>query len=151
MSKKIVPLRDTSRLHEILNGGSDEDLDKISNDLFQAAEDDPYFANIASDWLQYGRHGNDSDNERAAHFRKIAIEALVPDAIFDHALILDNGGSTQKSQALGYYVLSAILGDDDAIEALSNFFLYGESVHQDYFIAGALRKHVNLLRSRLED
>jgi hypothetical protein len=136
-------------LRRTLETGTEEDFAKISKSLLNAAKDDPAFANIAADWLYYGRYGNSKNEELAASFRQKAIEALIPDAIYDHALILEGKGNSGARTALPYYVLSAVLGDPNAIGALSEYFLYGEEFNTDYFIAGALKKHENLIRDKM--
>lgn len=135
-------------LKRVLKTGSDEDLAEVADALFAAAEGDPGFANIAADWLQYGRYGVVKDERRAATFRWKAVEALIPDAVYDHALILEAKDDVGTKAALPYYILAAVLGDADAIAALSEYFLYGEEFATDYFISGGLKKHENLLRQR---
>lgn len=130
----------------LLETGSDDELAKAADALFAAAADDPGFANIAADWLQYGRYGVATDEKRAALFRAKAVEALIPDAIYDHALITESQADCGAKTALPYYILAAVLGDPDGMAALAEYFLYGEEVETDYFIAGALTKHANLIR-----
>lgn len=140
-----------SLVRRILESEAHEEYPNIAGDLLEVATDIPGLANIASDWLEYGRFGLKKDAELAAFYRKIAIEALLPDAIYDHALILEGQGGEDQKRALGYYILSAVLGDPDAIRALSDFFLYGENSPADYFVSGSLRKHENLIRSKNAD
>lgn len=139
-----------NKLKQVLETGTDDDLSEVSDALFAAAEADPSFANIAADWLQYGRYGVLKDEARAAYYRSKAVEALIPDAVYDHALILEGKDDDGTKAALPFYILSAILGNEDAISGLSEYFLYGNEFETDYFIAGALKKHENLLRRRNE-
>ena len=131
-----------------LENGNEEQLAEIVPALLSAAEDSPGFANIAADWLHYGRYGVAEDKERAAHFRAKAVDALIPDAVYDHALLVDAEEGGGPRRALPYYVLAATLGDADAISALSEYFLYGTEFETDYFIAGALTKHATLMRAK---
>jgi TPR repeat protein len=146
MITQLEPESSKDALINLLETGSDEELANAAGSLFAAAEDDPGFANIAADWLQYGRYGVGKDEKRAALFRAKAVDALIPDAVYDHALILEGGDEDGAKKALPYYILAAALGDPDAMSALSEYFLYGEGVEVDYFVAGALTKHANLIR-----
>ena len=148
METPLEPQTSKDALINLLETGSDEELAKAAGSLFSAAEDDPGFANIAADWLQYGRYGVAKDEKRAALFRAKAIDALIPDAVYDHALIIESGADDGAKKALPFYILAAALGDPDAMSALSEYFLYGEEVDTDYFVAGALTKHANFIRQK---
>jgi TPR repeat protein len=135
-------------IYRILQNGSDEDRRKIVDHLFSGADGgNADFANIAADWLRYGRHGVEIDIERSKKYLATAVEALIPDAIYDYAMSLDGDEEKEKRSAFNYYILAAILGDVDAIDAVSEFFLYGDVTGNDDFISGALRKHAIHLRS----
>jgi len=142
---------DKEALISVLETGDDEALAGVASALISAAEEDPGFANIAADWLQYGRYGTTVNKEQAAYFRAKAVEALIPDAIYDHALILESEPDGGTKKALSYYILAGVLGDPDAISSLSEYFLYGEEVDADYFVAGALTKHANHIRQNETD
>lgn len=145
---KLLAVPDRKNLLEALNSDDESSLRLMTSELLEAGLTDPSFANIAADWLQYGRHGLERDPERARTYRKIAVNALIPDAVYDEALFLEGEGEALKVRAFSYYVLGAVLGDADAISALSEYFLYGEIVEEDYFIAGALAKHAKLVKNR---
>lgn len=129
-------------IYEILQNGSDNDCRKIVDHLFSGADGgNADFANIAADWLRYGRHGVEIDIVKSQKYLQMAVEELIPDAIYDYALSLDGDSDNENKRAFSYFILAAILGDGKAVGAVSDFFLYGTVVDKNDFISGALRKH----------
>ena len=138
-----------NEIWDIVETGEDELCRKIFPLVVSAANDrNTHFANLLSDWLRYGRHGIEIDTEKSRVYLDVAVQGLIPDAIYDKGLALDGDTDADNMQAFSYFVLAAILGDTNAIEAVSDYFLYGTVVKNNDFISGALRKHSYYLKHK---
>ncbi|MEM9501420.1 MAG: hypothetical protein AAF941_06190, partial [Pseudomonadota bacterium] len=134
---------------EILESGDESKYSEIAESLGKLALDgDPDYAIIISDWLYYGRFGLKRDVAKSFEYLKIAVDALVPDAVHDYAQRINGDEPESEKEALQYFVLAAVLGDTDAIDALSDMLLYEESlIGRNDFVSAGLRKHRYLLIS----
>lgn len=137
-------------IDDILNNGDDAQLKSIAPAIMKKAEEGNVdFANIISDWLYHGRFGLDKDTQKAEYYLEIAVKALLPDAIYDYGLRCDGDSMEEDKKAFSYFILAAIMGDTDAIGAISDKFLYADSpLGSNDFISGALRKHQYYLLSK---
>ena len=139
-------------IYKIVEDGDSETCNGIFSQLLAGADNGNIdFANIAADWLRYGRYVVDINIEKSQFYLRMAVKELVPDAIYDYGLSLDGDQDEQHMQAFSYFVLAAILGDANAVGAVSDYFLYGTVVDNNDFISGALRKHQNYLRNGRND
>ena len=135
-------------LDEIIARGSDQQRRDYFPKILETLENgDPTYANIASDWLRYGRFGIETNVEEANKYLDMGVKSMNPDSIYDYAFFLDGDSREERMEAFPYYLLSAILGNCDSVEMLSDYYLYGENVSQNDFVSGALRKHMHYLKA----
>lgn len=130
-------------IDKVLASSDDSKLKSIAPSLMEKAEQgNAEYANIISDWLYYGRFGLEKDIEKADFYLQIAVKALIPDAIYDYGLRSDGDTIEEGKKALSYFILAAVMGDTDAIDAISDKFLYDNDIlGNNDFISSALRKH----------
>jgi TPR repeat protein len=97
---------------------------------------------ILATWYIHGVHGYEIDIERAKLLLEEASEELVPEACYDLAFLIENNakGRNKNKDAFSLYLLSAILGDKDAIGEVVRCLYYGVGVYKNKNIAMLIDK-----------
>lgn len=144
MKKKFTD----EQIQNTLCAGGDDEVSEIIAYIFEMAESgSPKYSYMVASWLWHGSYGMKKDTEKSDYYLDIAVRGLIPEAIYDYAARNDGKSDVAKRQSLSYYILAAVLGDSDAIKALSDHFLYGEVVEKNDFVSGALRKQYDYLKN----
>lgn len=95
-------------------------------------------------WHSVGAFGFEKDKKKFDKHIKVAMKRLLPDAIYDYGVALDSERG-EPDRAFGYYVLAAILGDMDALDAVRRYFIYGQVVERDDFVASSIQMRKDYL------
>ncbi|HEY0314075.1 MAG TPA: hypothetical protein VGC56_16495 [Allosphingosinicella sp.] len=98
-------------------------------------------------WHSAGIYGFKKSKKEFDRHIQVAIKRLLPDAIYDYGVMLDTGQG-KPDRAFGYYILAAVLGDADALDAVMKYFLYGHLVERDDFIVSSLQLRKDYLASQ---
>jgi TPR repeat protein len=132
-------------------GGSDREKHRLVIDQIKAEASlgDARSNYMLAKWYSEGLFGFKRSKSKFNKHMKIAMRCLLPDAIYDYGVVLDSAEG-KPERAFGYYVLAAILGDLDAIDAVMRYFIYGLVVERDDFIASSLQIRKDYLARSME-
>ena len=132
---------------EILNGSNAKQIREIVKIIEDRASTGDARSNyMIAMWYRDGLHGFEKDKKKYNKHIKISIDKLLPDAIYDFGVSKDGKSYKKSRQALGYYILAAILGDEDAISVLIDHFVYGDILEKNDFVASSLKKRLDYCR-----
>jgi TPR repeat protein len=130
------------RITEILSGSNDEDIASVIKYIKKEADKGDARANyMLAKWHRDGSFGFKKSKKDFIRFLKIAMDKMLPEAIYDYGVSVDGKSEDRSKKAMGYYVLASILGDADAMDALINYYVYGIVVEKDNFLASSIKMH----------
>lgn len=118
-------------------------IEKIRRD---ADAGDPRANYMLAKWYLSGAFGFKKNKKAFESHIKIALNRLLPEAVYDYGVVIERRQKDYR-KAFGYYVLAAILGDVDAVDAVMKYFIYGDVVERDDFIASSLQMRKDYLKS----
>lgn len=99
---------------------------------------DPYAMYATAKWYRTGFGGYPTDETMDNRLTRIAADSLVPDAVYDLGAKSDGDLLICRQKALGYHIVSAIMGDLDAMQAVLDLLRYTDTAGKDNTHAAAI-------------
>jgi TPR repeat protein len=146
MNKELVMELSPDEISNILAGTDLDKIEKVVSHIKEKSLSGDVRSNyMISLWHRDGLFGFKKDNKKYLKFLKIAMNGMLPEAIYEYGNYIGTRYKKDKNKEFSYYMLSAILGDVDAISAVENYFVYGSIFERDDFIATSLHMRKNYL------